>query len=836
MKLVRRVAIGVTLTIILVLIVYGYYNLVRENDRKVAETLPSKAASRDTQKPSTPPTLTTEPLYTPPTPHTSPEYPTTLSHEYTVVQPVNEVSTTISTSEEPYITPLATETIYGRGPSVEIIQYPKSHISCYERIEIMFDIKDLNYSNPYNPSDIDVVGNICTPDNTVFRVPAFYTRNYTVQSIGLREHIVSFTSPPLWAIRFTPKVSGEYRVVIEARDSSGVRVSSEELKIYVSGCSTRKGFVSVDESRKFLVFENGDSEIMLGINLAWPSSKSEAISFYRLWFERLRELGVKVVRIGLVPWSLNLEWSNLNRYSLADASRIDEIVRLAEENDIYIVFVFMWHNELADNWGSNPYNALRGGPIRNPEEFWSNPTAIEMFKNKVRYIVARWSYSPNILAWELINEADLTLNFFNVKGSFVEWVKEMSRYVKSLDPYRRLVTVNLADYSSEPRIWQIDSIDLITVHRYGPTGFKDIGSSVPKIVESLWNTYKKPVVITEFGVDYRWIGMEGFTGTPYWTIDKEGIGLHEGLWSSIFSCSPVAAMSWWWDTQIERYNLFYHFKALSEFLKGIDPVKGRLSRLNAGVEIASTSEGDVASLTLYPNAGWIWVSPVQRNTYTVYPDGRIDGDLSILSGFIYGRSHTQRTLNPTFIVTFLKKGRLTLSINSVGKGSATPSIYVNNTKVEERVLPDKDGRSDEDANEYNMNIVLDFEPGTYEIKIDNEGADWYTWNYMIFENTVYASSKVQVMGLGNRSFAILWIRNKDFNWWNNVALNKSLTPLRDVVVMVEGLEDGRYVVEFWDTFTGRIVESREVVVVQEKAHIAIDLLEKDLALKIYKLR
>lgn len=736
--------------------------------------------------------------------------------------------TTITTSPPSTSPPSETR----KDAAIEILSYPKDKVLCYDKIEILFNVTGLKYSNPFNQNDIDVNGYIYTPDQNVIKIPAFYTRNYTIQNIGLREHVVTFNSQPLWALRFTPKKVGMYRIVLEAKSRNGLRVLSEEIAIYVPECKLVKGFISIDKSRRYLVFDDGSSEIMLGINLAWPPSKSEAIFFYKSWFEKLKNLGVKVVRIGLVPWALNLEWSSLNRYSLSDAARIDEIIKLAEEHNIYLIFVFMWHNELADNWGDNPYNSARKGPLKQPEEFWSNREAIEIFKNKVRYMIARWSYSPNILAWELINEADLTLNFFNAKDSFVSWVEEISRYVKSLDPYKRLVTVNLADYNSEPRIWQIDSIDLITVHRYGPTGFKDIGISMPSIIESLWSKYKKPVIITEFGVDYRWIGMPGFTGIPFWAFDKEGVGLHEGLWSSILSGSPISAMSWWWDTQIEKYNLFYHFKALAEFLKNIDPVKNELRKIDISIEPVDKKE--ITSITLYPNAGWIWYSPTQRNIYTIYPNGSIEGDLSLLSGFVYGKSHSQRTLNPIFIVTFLEKGRVVININSVGRGSAAPSIYVNGSKILELNLPDIDQRSDEAANEYNKEIVLELNPGTYEIKIDNEGMDWYTWDYIKFENIVYSIAKVQALGLGNKTFAIMWIRNRDFNWWNYVMLNKSPLPLKNIAITLDNLEDGKYIVEFWNTFTGSIIEVREIKISQSKAVIKIEVLEKDLALKIYK--
>ncbi len=113
------------------------------------------------------------------------------------------------------------------------------------------------------------------------------------------------------------------------------------------------------------------------------------------------------------------------------------------------------------------------------------------------------------------------------------------------------------------------------------------------------------MIVTEFSVDYRWIEIPGFTDTPYWALDKNGIGLHESLWSSALSGTSISAMSWWWDVQIEKYSLFYHFKAFSTFLKGVDLVKSGLKEVSVIVKEASTERGEIASIILYSTTGWV---------------------------------------------------------------------------------------------------------------------------------------------------------------------------------------------------------------------------------------
>ncbi|MCZ0212168.1 hypothetical protein OZK63_43170, partial [Streptomyces sp. UMAF16] len=54
-------------------------------------------------------------------------------------------------------------------------------------------------------------------------------------------------------------------------------------------------------------------------------------------------------------------------------------------------------------WNNNPYNIANGGPCNNTWDFFSNSTAKNLFKNRMRYIIARYGYSNTIMSWELFN-------------------------------------------------------------------------------------------------------------------------------------------------------------------------------------------------------------------------------------------------------------------------------------------------------------------------------------------------------------------------------------------------------------------------------------------------
>src|SRR5690606_29016805 len=94
------------------------------------------------------------------------------------------------------------------------------------------------------------------------------------------------------------------------------------------------------------------------------------------------------------------------------ARRWDAVVDAAEEHGVYFQFVLQYHGQVSTsvnpNSHENPWNAANGGWLESPSHFFTDERARRLTRQKYRYIVARWGYSPSIMAWELFNEVELT--------------------------------------------------------------------------------------------------------------------------------------------------------------------------------------------------------------------------------------------------------------------------------------------------------------------------------------------------------------------------------------------------------------------------------------------
>jgi hypothetical protein len=702
-------------------------------------------------------------------------------------------------------------------PSLSIIRVSSQKVPLYGLLELDLNVTG-NFKNPFNPDEVEVSALIETPKGETIEVPAFYYQEFKRELVEGRETLTPM-GEPYWKIRFTPMEAGTYKLHVLLRTASHT-VTSEELTFDVYE-SDRGGFVRVSEvDKRYFKVENGESLFFIGHNVCWFGSRGTFD--YDEWFSAMNKSGENITRIWMAPWAFGIEWKKLGYYDLAEAWRLDYVIKKAEEEGIYIILCLMNHGQLQSGgltgqWNDNPYNAKNGGPLSKPEDFWTDENAIRLFKKRLRYIVARWGYSTHVLAWELWNEVELTDNYdFDVVA---KWHEEMAKYIRGIDPYRHLITT-----SSDPRLGGLNGIDFVTVHKYGPQSFKDIAGVIPEIVENLWISYGKPILITEFGADWRWFD------NPYYYKDTEGVELHNGIWSSVLSGSASTSMLWWWDNYIHPYNLYGHFKALSNYLKGVNPEESRFVKIQAKVLIPSPlKREDLTEITIYPSLGW--VKP-EVNVFKIEVDGKV-ANISQLSSFIHGKAHPELKNNPTFIVSLPYGGEAVIHVNSVSRSGATLDVYIDNLLVESRVFKDIDGKNDAEAEEYNLDVKVAVPPGVHELRFDNSGGDWLTFDYIKFTNAVAKQSKVRVIGLKNDTMSLLWIQNRDHTWWN-VVNNIPIEPVEKVEIELCDFKDGGYIVEYWDTYTGVVVKIEETVAVNGEIHLTIEDLEKDVALKIYR--
>ncbi|KAI0348478.1 glycoside hydrolase [Trametopsis cervina] len=274
-------------------------------------------------------------------------------------------------------------------------------------------------------------------------------------------------------------------------------------------------------------------------------------------FQSMQAAGVKVLR----TWGFNAingselagaKQSGLTYYQVWNSStwtlndgpqglqRLDKVIETAGKYGIKVILAF------TNNWcGMELYINWIAGSGNTHDVFYTNPQIVKSYQSYVRTIVERYKSSPNIFAWELMNEArcsgDLSSGPACTPASGAEtllkWYKSQSDFVRSIDPHHLITTGGeghfywknprqywfngelVSDYNWNGQAGEdfdknlaLPNIDFVTYHLYPQTWYPELDFPGTNFSSEAWglewiddhinagNKANKPVVLEEFGV------------------------------------------------------------------------------------------------------------------------------------------------------------------------------------------------------------------------------------------------------------------------------------------------------------------------------------------------
>jgi hypothetical protein len=437
------------------------------------------------------------------------------------------------------------------------------------------------YRNPFDPREVDIQGTFVAPSGAVAVVSAFYYQNY-IRSVERRVERLIPLGRSAWKIRFTPREVGVYRYFIELRDEDGAQVRTAP-RSFEALPSKNPGFVRISKSDpKYFEFENGEFFYPVGHNICAPFDVrnaeglginllfEEGTSAYDRWLNGMVRGQETLGRIWMACWAFAIEWSRtytppegsriynlhyrgLGKYSMQNAWRLDYVLDFAERHGIYIMITFdshgAWEKSVESNWDQSPYNVANGGILERPEELFYNPEAKRLYEQRVRYIMARWGYSPAVFSWEIFNEIDLAREYYGRHvRRIIDWEKDLAHTMRGIDQGKHIITSNRYHWEQASLLWQQPEIEYTSAHLFGGAPVSLFEKAWPLMVR-----YDKIFLVTECASDIWGAG-------PQKTEDF----MHAALWSSHMMPFATPALPWWWSFIDER-DLYFHFKALSNF-------------------------------------------------------------------------------------------------------------------------------------------------------------------------------------------------------------------------------------------------------------------------------
>ena len=582
--------------------------------------------------------------------------------------------------------------------------------------------------NPFDPEKNDV--------RVLFRGPGGKTK----------KQLAFFDGGTTWRARLTAE--GLWQAVGVTRNSVPVRV-----KLATTAQPQPLRFVR----RKGLgfVYDSGAPYWPLGHNVAWRSGSFDVAAA----FAKLGAAGENWSRVWMCHWDgKNLDWETKDdTLSLTVARRWDTIVAAAQKHGIYFQLVLQHHGPYAlnvnSNWGENPWNVKNGGFLNTTAEFFTHPEALRRTKNKLRYSVARWGYSPSILAWELFNEVEWTEGAKSAPKTVEEWHRTMAAYLRSLDIHQHLITTS----SHLPGGDLYAGMDYEQPHTYPP----DLVATALVVKPT-----SKPIFYGEIGPSGDLSG-------------DDGTHLKAGLWASLFSDASGAAQYWAWE-QVEQRNLYGLFKAVTGFIK-LSGVTG-LPRVDVRV---STPDGGMASSG--PGKGW---GESKRTEFPVRADGTIEG-IGEMPSFLQGSAHREMFPKADFPLTLRQPGTITVEVQTVARAGGSLVIKVDGKTIAQKAYP-ASGR-DTTVNEP---LTVAIPAGSHTLTLENPGADWVTLRKITIGPV---GSSVAALAKSDGTRAALWLRRTA----------RGAHPGGGTVAL-SGLRVGSYKLTWWDTTAGTILREQNL--------------------------
>lgn len=451
----------------------------------------------------------------------------------------------------------------------------------YEKVELALYEKELRIASEGNPFDYDymsIIGEFKAPSGKIIKIPAFWYQHYSIDLNTALPHtpsgihgvpstspeepqgvqIVTAVGTPHYRFRLKPEESGEWTYKLLVYKKHKLQEEVEGKFAVAASASTSRGIIKVDptNNRNFS-YANGETFIPIGQNLAWYTSTSRQAVDYQVWFSKMAENNMNFARLWLADWGFALHsGASYNNFSgrYAALARLDSVFDMAEEYDIKFMLALNHHGQFSTItnpiWDRNPWNAANGGPCTIPLNFFKDENIKNIYKNQLLYLIARYSYSEQLMAWELFNEIGWIDNYSQGILLIKTWHNEMANYIKANDPYQHLVTTS--DKGKASSMFTLDSIDFACPHSYDYQS-KSITGNVPEEQDSLYDLYNKPILYAELGINYQ-------NGALNYQADPTAIHVKQGLWSGMMGGGAGGAMNWWWDSYIHPYDLYDVFK------------------------------------------------------------------------------------------------------------------------------------------------------------------------------------------------------------------------------------------------------------------------------------
>lgn len=347
--------------------------------------------------------------------------------------------------------------------------------------------------NPYDPDKYRLVCTFSNGAQTCDR-DAFYYRDFNVSNNVWLEKPTDYK----FRVRFCPPATGAWTATFKEY-INGVLQPLPVIQYTINVVpSNNKGHLTLNNTTRKFTFNDGTPFYAIGQNL-WtggefkPPCENSLLDcdahgkyvIHRNWVNDLANNGGNFTRIRVESGQYPVESREINNFlpgtnyfGMNDVGRplnyflnnydhnqpymweLDQTVDLMNSRNMYFLLCLLedqtfsvvnpydWAHRY--EWNTNPYATILDTTLTGNKAFFTNTTAKSIYKKYLAYVLARWGYSTNLAAYQMINETHNVAGYKinpNDKGTVKpyatdpgfrsnvdNWICEMIGYVKQKYP------------------------------------------------------------------------------------------------------------------------------------------------------------------------------------------------------------------------------------------------------------------------------------------------------------------------------------------------------------------------------------------------------------------
>ncbi|NQT50950.1 DUF5060 domain-containing protein, partial [bacterium] len=401
--------------------------------------------------------------------------------------------------------------------AIKTVEPDRTEAKVFEPVTLDIDLA-ATFDNPFDADDVRLDAQVVSPSGRVWSVPGFYYKPF-VRRLDKNTEILEPDGEPRWQVRLAFAEPGQHWVQVAATDRTGT-MAAAPVTLDVQAADA-PGFIRrhPDDPRYFAT-DRGETFFPIGANVCWAASR--ATYDYDDWLAAYAKHGANFFRVWLSPqWptlALNTTDSGFDAIDLARAWRLDHVVTTAERLGLRVMLCIDSFNIIRTrarspgNWEDAPYIRSLGGPLDQPHEYFTNRWNLAAYRNRLRYLVARWGYSTAVFAWEFWNEVDCMDDYDAHSHAIRAWHAQMAGTLRGLDPWHHLIGTSYARTEGDPKVDRLPELDFVMSHSYGA---QDMAADLGRHIREKDAALTRPHFHGEFGI--------GGSGQQTATTDPTGI-------------------------------------------------------------------------------------------------------------------------------------------------------------------------------------------------------------------------------------------------------------------------------------------------------------------------